>query len=288
MAHGILAKTSSPDEVKPMRYLLATLLLFSWLPLSTRTIAQDKKPPLTADEIISKHLEAVGGKEALGKIKSRIAMGTIKKENDPEVQMAIMSETPNRVTGMFIFTKYDWQLTFDGSESFLRPLMPRDFSLIQDKYKEMLASGVMFNSISLYNFLMDPVSAGAKFEAKGMKKIKDRQMYVVEMKRPKGMSARLYFEATTFMWVRTDYGSVHISKPMGAFTNEAVGRGQDETSVDFYFETSDFREVDGLKLPYKFEQVVTFPILQQKRVGTLSGTIVEYRHNVTIDPKMFK
>jgi hypothetical protein len=271
-----------------MKYFLATLFLLSYLPLSTLTVAQDKKPALTADEIISKHLEAVGGKEALSKIKSRIAMGTVKKDNDPEVQMAIMSETPNRVTGMFIFTKYDWQLTYDGSQSFLRPLLPRDFSAIQDKYKEILASGAMFNSISLYNFLLDPASAGVKFEAKGMKKMKDRQMYVVEMKRPKGSSARLYFDATTFMWVRTDYGSVHISKPMGAFTNDPVGRGEDETSVDFYFETSDFREVDGLKLPYKFEQVVTFPILTQKRVGTLSGTISEYRHNVTIDPKMFK
>jgi hypothetical protein len=58
--------------------------------------------------------------------------------------------------------------------------------------------------------------------------------------------------------------------------------------VDFYVETSDFREVDGVKLPFKFEQVVTYPILTQKRVGTLTGTIVEYRHNVEIDPKMFK
>jgi hypothetical protein len=59
-------------------------------------------------------------------------------------------------------------------------------------------------------------------------------------------------------------------------------------SVDFYFDTSDFRDVEGVKLPFKFEQVVTYPIITQKRVGTLSGMIVEYRHNVTIDPKMFK
>jgi hypothetical protein len=121
-----------------------------------------------------------------------------------------------------------------------------------------------------------------------MKKVKDRQAYVVEMKRPKGGSARLYFDAATFMWIRTDFGAVHIAKPMGSFTNGMVNRGEDDTNVDFYFDTADFRDVGGLKLPFKFELVVTYPILQQKRVGLLAGTITEYRHNVSIDPKMFK
>jgi hypothetical protein len=67
-----------------------------------------------------------------------------------------------------------------------------------------------------------------------------------------------------------------------------VPHGEDEMTVDYYFETSDFREADGVKLPYKFEQVVTAPILRQKKAGSISGTITEYRHNVAIDPKMFQ
>jgi len=59
--------------------------------------------------------------------------------------------------------------------------LPRDFSPYKDKFQEILSSGVMFNSISLYNVLLNRESSGAKFEAKGMKKIKDRQTYVVEM-----------------------------------------------------------------------------------------------------------
>jgi hypothetical protein len=53
--------------------------------------------------------------------------------------------------------------------------------------------------------------------------------------------ARLYFDAATFMWIRTDYGKVQISKPMGQFTNAVVPHGEDEMSVDFDFDTSDFR-----------------------------------------------
>jgi len=202
--------------------------------------------------------------------------------------MAIMSESPNRVSAVFVFTKYDWQLTYNGSRSFIRPLLPRDFSPIQDKYQEVLASGLMFNSISLYNALLDGEPSGIKFESKGMKKIKDRPAYAVDIKRSKGASARLYFDAETFMWVRTEFGNAHISKPMGRFTNDVVPHGEDELTVDFYFETSDFRDVDGVKLPFKFEQSVTYPIIQQKKVGTILGTIKEYRHNVEIDPKMFK
>lgn len=268
-----------------MKHLILTfVLLLSCFPMIGKA---DDKPSLTADEIVNKHLEAAGGREALKKIRSRVAVGTIKKEDDPESQMAIMSEAPNRVSAMFVFKRYDWQLTYDGTNPFVRPIFPRDLVAFQDKYYEILSSGLMFNSISLYNLLVDREASGAKFEAKGTKKLRDRQVYLVDVKL-KGRSARLYFDAQTFMWVRTDFGKAHISKPMGAFTNAVVPHGQDEVSVDFYFETSDFRDVDGLKLPFKFQQVVTFPVITQKTSGTLSGTIVEYKHNVDIDPKMFK
>ena len=270
-----------------MKHSVAFLLLSCFLLLVVGK-GRETKPLMTGDEIINKHLEAIGGKGTISKIQSRIAIGTVKKENEPEAQMAIVSESPNRVSAVFVFTKYDWQLTYDGTKSFVRPMLPRDLSAIQDKYDELLASGLMFNNISLYNALIYQEASGAKFEAKGMKKIRGNQTYVVEMKRPKVPSTKLFFDANTFMWVRTEYGKVYISKPMGAFTNENIPRAEDDLNIDFFFETSDFREVNGIKLPFKFEQVVTYPIIQQKKVGILAGTIKEYRHNEKIDAKMFK
>ena len=271
-----------------MKYFLCCLILLLLLGSAISTVTADNPQAPTAAEIINKHLAAVGGKEALAKLKSRIAIGTVKKENDPGIKMAIMSEAPNRVSAVYVFGKYDWQLSYDGSNAIIRPVFPRALSPIQDKYGEMLASGLMFNSISLYNVLLTPEAYGAKFEAKGTKKIKNRVTYVVEVKRAKAGSARLYFDAETFMWVRTEYGKATFSKPMREFTNESVAHGEDDNSVDFYFETSDFREVDGVKLPFKYEQSITYPQLHQKMSGAMSGTITEYRHNAPIDPKMFQ
>lgn len=264
------------------------ILLLSLVTVWVVALANDdKKPPLSAAEIISQHLDAAGGKQKLLQFKSRVAIGTIKKENEPEARMAIMSETPNHVAAAYIFVNFDWRLAYDGSNTVFRPKLPRNYVAIESKYREMLASGLMFNSISLYNLLLQPAK-GVTFEAKGVKKVKDHDAYVVEVKRSKADSMRLYFDVKSFMWVRTDYGKIHISKEIKPFTNEVVTHGEDDLTVDFYIETSGFRDVDGVKLPFKFEQVVTSPILRQSRSGTVTGTISEYRHNEPIDPAMFQ
>jgi hypothetical protein len=242
---------------------------------------------LTATEVIEKHLQAAGGKERLSRIKSRIAIGSVKKEGEPESQMAIMSEAPNRMAAAFLFPSYELRFIYNGSNSDIQPKIPRKFAKFEAKYREIAASGLMFNTISLYNIVLRP-SEDLKFEAKGTKKVKGRDAYVVEVKRAKGDSMRLYFDAESFMWVRTDFGKTEISSDIRPFTNEAITHGGDELSVDFYIETSDFRDVTGLKLPFKFEQVLSVPILRRSTSGTITGTISEYRHNELIDPKMFQ
>lgn len=266
---------------------LALLLLLVSPILVSPILAEDKKSALTSEEIINKHFTAIGGKEALTRLKTRIAIGYVKKENETEAKMAIVSEVPNRVSAVFLFPTFDMKFSYDGSIAIVRPQMPRQYAVFDSKYREIVASGLMYNSISLYNILLQPPDK-MRFESKGIKKLKGRDAYVLEVKRPKGEAMRLYFDAKSFMWVRTDYGKVHLTAEIKPFTNDPVSRGEDDLTVDFYIETSDFREVSGLKLPFKFEQVVTTPILRQSTSGTITGTITEYRHNEPIDPKMFQ
>jgi hypothetical protein len=251
-----------------------------------RVPAFDEPQALSATEILNKHLAAVGGKAAIAKIKTRVAIGTAKKENDSAVPVAIMSESPNRVSAIYQFEGYNWQMTYDGNKSLFRPAISRALSAVMMKYEDMLATGTMFNGISLYNTLVSDAE-NLKLEAKGTRKVKGRTAYLVEMKRSKGQPLRLYFDAENFMWLRTDYGNVRITKDMGSFTNDVTSKDE-EVTFDFYVETTDFKAVDGVKLPFKLEMVVTTPILKQKNVGTIVTTINEYRHNIPIDPKMFQ
>lgn len=269
-----------------MRMRVALYSSLVLLIVTTLGFAADDKPPLAADEIIKKHVEAAGGKQNLAKIKSRVAIGIAKKDSDASVPVAIMSEAPNRVSAIYQFEGFNWQLSFDAGKSVFRPAISRSSSVIVQKYEEMLASGTMFNSISLYNALTaEP--GGLKLEARGTKKVRGRLAYVVEMKPAKGQPVRLFFDAENFMWVRSEYGSVRITKDMGTFTN-AISSKDEESTIDFYVETSDFKEVDGVRLPFKLEIVATSPILKQRNVGTIITTINEYRHNIDIDPKMFQ
>ena len=266
------------------RFLAALILLVGCVAVAA---ASDDEKKMTGDEIINKHLEAIGGREALAKFKTRVAAGTVRKEDEPDAQFAVMSE-PNRLSAIYVFRDYDLRLIYDGKSARIAPSFARQYGPITKKYEEMLASGLMFNQMSLYNLIASSAPDELKFEAKGMKKIDGRQAYAVQLKPKKGPAMRLYFDAETFMWVRTDYGKVSFSREIQQFTNDIVNQAGSEVTIDFYIETSDFRDVDGVKLPFKFEQVMTSPILRQKSVGTIVGTIREYQHNVQIDPKMFQ
>jgi hypothetical protein len=268
--------------MKRLRPLFSLLIM---LALAAMATAADDKDKLSAAEIINKHLAAVGGKETLKKFKSRVAIGTARKDNDTAAPVAIMSEAPNRVSAIYQFEGFNWQLLYDGSKATMRPVLTRANAPVFEKYEEMLATGTLFNGMSLDNVLTQDDS-NVKFEAKGTKKVKGRPAYTVEMRRGKDRAV-LYFDTETFMWVRTDYGSVRISREMTGFTNAIESKDQ-ETTFDFYVETSDFKEMDGVRLPYKLEIVATAPILKQKNVGTIVATIKEYHHNVQIDPKMFQ
>ncbi len=263
------------------------LLLLLTSAISVAPASNDKKS-LTAAEIISKHIAALGGKEKLGQLKTRAALGTVKRENEPASRIVIASEATGRLAVIYKFEQYDWRLNYNGTKAAMRPILSRELSVVTDKYQEMLASGLMFNGISLYNLLTEPESNDVKFEAKGTKNLHGRPAYIVEVRGRNVAPMRLYFDAQDFMWVRTDYGNVTIKKYQGPFTNDVVSHADDDIIVDFYIETSDFREVDGVKLPFRFEQVVTSPILRQRLVGTLTGTILEYRHNIDIDPKFYQ
>ena len=103
----------------------------------------------------------------------------------------------------------------------------------------------------------------AKVTLAGMSKIGFRDVYVLELQRASGPVDRLYLDAQTYIPVRQ---------------NAIRMTGTGAEAAEIYLD--DWREVDGIKYPFSVSQ----------RVGklTLTFTVTEIKHNVTIDPSIFE
>jgi len=103
----------------------------------------------------------------------------------------------------------------------------------------------------------------AKLTLQGKSKIGYRDVYVIDMQSGSGAADRLYMDAESYLPVRMNTTRIH----QGA-----------SVPVEIYFD--DWREVDGLKVPYSITQ--SFPKM------TMTLTVKEIRNNVPVDGKIFE
>jgi outer membrane lipoprotein-sorting protein len=104
-----------------------------------------------------------------------------------------------------------------------------------------------------------------KIKLLGTSKIGYREVYVLELEPAAHSAERLYLDATTYLPVRVN-------------AVRTIGGGQREVAVEVYLD--DWREVDGIKLP--------FSLTHSFSGMTLGMTINEVKHNVPVDNSMFE
>jgi outer membrane lipoprotein-sorting protein len=97
----------------------------------------------------------------------------------------------------------------------------------------------------------------------GTSRIGYREVYVIDCQPATGTVDRVYIDAKTYLPARM---------------NSVVTLGTISAPVEIYLD--DWREVDGIKIPFIMTQ--RFPRL------TLSFTVTEVKHNVPIDAKLFE
>jgi outer membrane lipoprotein-sorting protein len=103
----------------------------------------------------------------------------------------------------------------------------------------------------------------AKTALSGRSKIGYREVYVIDLQRANGPAERLFVDAETYLPVRLN--------------TTRVLRGA-TVPMEVYYD--DWREVDGLKLPY----VITYSVQKQ----TTTFTVKEIKSNVPVDAKIFE
>jgi outer membrane lipoprotein-sorting protein len=222
---------------------------------------------LTADQIIEKHLTALGGREALGKITSRRATGTVSVSTPMGAlggPVEMMAKAPNKMRadiridlaavggpGEMVISEF-----FDGTSGWSLNSLQGDNPMAGDQ----LAG-------AKNNFFPSPL---LKYKELGMtttleatQQVNGKPAHVILFTPKAGPAERMFFDAESFLIVRT---TSSMTLPQVGLT-ETVS------------EPSDYRAVDGVK--------VAFKLAQSAGGQEITMTFTKIENNVALDDAKF-
>jgi len=220
----------------------------------------------TADEIIEKYLTAIGGRAALGKLKSRSMIGTISLSTpagDVSGPVEILNQEPNKSrtlvkldlssfgAGEMIFDQ-----RFDGTSGYVLDTLQGNRDITGNQLENMK------NSLFPTPFL-NYRELGATVELGGKDKVGEREAYVLIFKPKSGSVARQFIDTESYLPIRL---VVKVDVPRF---------GEVEQTTEFF----DYREVDGVKVP--------FTIKATSAIQSSTITITKVEHNIKIDGALF-
>jgi zinc protease len=211
----------------------------------------------TADQILDRYVEATGGRAAWQKLTSRISIGTI---DAPSMNLSgkieIREKAPDRVLAVITIAGASFRQGFDGTvgwtddpENGLREQTGAELS-------EARRDADFYHGLDMHKLY-------GKLSVIGTEKIGDRLAYVVEAALPEGGTPdRFYFDVQSGLRLRV-------------ISRHHDSEGVMEQRVDY----EDYREVDGVKLPFVIHETSGDSILTIK--------LNEVHHNVALDDGQF-
>jgi hypothetical protein len=221
----------------------------------------------TADEIIEKHLAALGGRTALNNLKSRSLKGTITVSTpvgEITGPIEILNQVPNKsrtfiqldLSGLGL-GKVIQDQRFDGTSGYVVDTMQGNRDITGDQLEAM--RNAQFPS-PLLNFK----EMGATVELAGKEKAGDRDAYVLIGKPKSGPVIRQYIDAETYLPVKT---VMKVMVPQ-------LGTELEQTT-----EMSDFKDVDAVKVPFRIKTTSS--------IQTVLVTVTQVDQNTQIDQSLF-
>jgi outer membrane lipoprotein-sorting protein len=242
--------------MKAMRFALAVIVL-SWASVAS---AQ------TADEIIEKSIAAMGGRAAHDKIKTRVMTGDLSlgtPAGDIAGTVEMYGAAPNKQRtvikadlSQFGAGQLLVDQRFDGTTGYAMDSMQGNRDITGNQLDNMKAQSFPHPFLN-YKAMGMAVKVGAKEQVGG------RDMHVLTLEPAVGSPVKIYIDAETFMPGRT------------LITTEIPQMGK----VEQMLEPSDFRDIDGIKVPFKLRLT--------NAMQSISMTFSKIEHNVALDEKMF-
>lgn len=219
---------------------------------------------MTAEEVVAKHLESIGPAAARANAKGRAAVGNTRatfraRNNSGSIDgRAVVGSMDHKIVYALVFNAPNYpgeKFGFDGKKLTIGYIIPGvrsslgSFVLINsDVFKEGLMGGTLSSAWSL----LDVAGRGSKLEYAGTEKIGERSVHKLDYSPKKGsdLNITLYFDATTFEHVRTQYRRV-ISSRMGTGGIDNQAR-QMETRYRMVEDFSDYKKAGELNLPHSY------------------------------------
>jgi outer membrane lipoprotein-sorting protein len=220
----------------------------------------------TADEIIERSLKALGGREALSKLTTRVATGTITVSTpggDVSGPIEIANQAPNKVRVLikldlaaFNLGQISVDQRFDGNTGFVIDTLQGNRDITGDQL-ELMRNTPFPSALLTYR------EAGTGVELAGTEKLGDREAYVLVLKPKTGPPVRQYIDTMTNLMVR------QVVKA----AIDPVGEIEQTTEILAY------RDVNGIQEPVRIRTV--------SPIQTATINITSLQHNVPVDSSSF-
>lgn len=225
----------------------------------------------TADEVIEKHLAAMGGREALGKLTSRKSTGTFTltlPNGELTGPIEVYAKLPNKtrayivldLTPMGMSENMTIDQKFDGTTGWTLNSVQGDNPITGNQLDNMK------NSI-FPNPLLNYKATGTTVELLPNETVAGKAAIVLRVTPKAGSVSKLYLDPTTYLPFRST-ATIELTPPGGGVQK-----------VEQIAEASDYRKVDGLMLPFK-----TVNSTPEQTVTIVLKTV---EHNVPIADAMF-
>jgi photosynthetic reaction center cytochrome c subunit len=207
----------------------------------------------TADQILDKYLAAVGGADALKKIKSRVQKGSL-DAGGMQFPIEVYSEAPDKRVSISHPQGSESVTAFNGEVGWLS---------IRNGFHRMTAPEREAARLDAELYFPTRVRELYKeFHVGPGEEISGHTTYLVTAKEANRPSLRLYFDQQSGLLLR-----------QMRFAETPLG--QNPTQIDY----ADYREIDGVKIPYRW--TLTRPN------GSFTIKVDQVQQNVPIDEKLF-
>ncbi|MDX2033196.1 MAG: c-type cytochrome [Blastocatellia bacterium] len=213
-------------------------------------------PLPTAPEILAKYTQAIGGKEALEKIKSRVIKGASVAGNGQSFPLEISVLGPDKYAMSVALPQGASAQKLNGAQGWLK-----------NSREDRAMDAVDLARARSLAMSLDPVlirDPNARVSFAGFEKIGDRETVILRTALADKRRVRFFFDRETGLLVRR------------IITTETV-IGVDPEQTDY----EDYREVDGVKVPF------TIRTSYLDRNYSSLRKFTEIRHNAKVDEALF-